>query len=111
MRVQMRSEEMNGVIYSDAYEVYELTCTGCCGCLISYKAVDDLEKIRPYEPNVVKAAWNIFGKSYEYRKKYNEYKEKRREMERMKVDDISGQMSFWDFPEIQPGQQKGEHSV
>ena len=102
---------MNGVIYSDAYEVYELTCTGCCGCPISYKAVDDLEKIRPYEPNVVKAAWNIFGKSYEYRKKYNEYKEKRREMERMKVDDISGQMSFWDFPEIQPGQQKGEQSV
>ena len=111
MRVQMRSEEMNGVIYSDAYEVYELTCTGCCGYPISYKAVDDLEKIRPYEPNVVKAAWNIFGKSYEYRKKYNEYKEKRREMERMKVDDISGQMSFRDFPEILPEQQKGEQSV
>lgn len=45
---------------------------------ISYKAVEDLEKIRPYEPNVVKAAWNIFGKSYEYRKKYNEYKENRK---------------------------------
>ena len=63
--------------YSDAYEVYGLTRTGCCGCPISYKATDDLEKIRPYEPVVVKAAWNIFGKSYEYRKKYNEYKEKR----------------------------------
>lgn len=49
---------------------------------ISYKAVDDLEKIRPYEPNVVKAAWNIFGKSYEYRQKYNEYKAKRMEGER-----------------------------
>ncbi len=60
--------------YSDAYEVYGLTRTGCCGCPISYKAVDDLEKIRPYEPNVVKAAWNIFGKSYEYRAKYNAYK-------------------------------------
>ena len=60
--------------YSDAYEVYGLTRTGCCGCPISYKAVDDLEKIRPYEPNVVKAAWNLFGQSYEYRRKYNEYK-------------------------------------
>ena len=60
--------------YSDAYEVYGLTRTGCCGCPISSKAVTDLEKIRPYEPNVVKAAWNVFGKSYEYRKKYNEYK-------------------------------------
>ena len=63
-----------GIRYSDAYEVYGLTRTGCCGCPISYKAVEDLEKIRPYEPNLVKAAWNIFGKSYEYRAKYNEYK-------------------------------------
>lgn len=66
-----------GIRYSDAYEVYGLTRTGCCGCPISYKAVDDLELIRPYEPNVVKAAWAIFGKSYEYRMKYNEYKAKR----------------------------------
>ena len=70
-------KEYYGVTYSDAYEVYGLTRTGCCGCPISYKAVDDLEKIAPYEPNVVKAAWNIFGKSYEYRKKYNEYKAER----------------------------------
>lgn len=67
-----------GIRYSDAYEVYGLKRTGCCGCPISYKAVDDLEKIRLYEPNVVKAAWNIFGKSYEYRRKYNEYKERKK---------------------------------
>lgn len=67
-----------GIRYSDAYEVYGLTRTGCCGCPISYKAVEDLERIRPYEPNVVKAAWNIFGASYEYRAKYNAYKEQRR---------------------------------
>jgi len=71
-----------GITYSDAYEVYGLTRTGCCGCPISYKAVDDLEKIRPYEPNVVKAAWNILGKSYEYRAKYNEYKERRKNEEK-----------------------------
>lgn len=67
-----------GIRYSDAYEVYGLTRTGCCGCPISYKAVHDLDKIRPFEPNVVKAAWNIFGPSYEYRAKYNAYKEQRR---------------------------------
>lgn len=67
-------KEHYGIKYSDAYEVYGLTRTGCCGCPISYRAVDDLEKIRPYEPNVVKAAWNIFGKSYEYRRHYNEFK-------------------------------------
>ena len=52
-------KEYYGIRYSDAYEVYGLTRTGCCGCPISYKAVADLEKIRPYEPNVVKAAWNM----------------------------------------------------
>lgn len=66
-----------GIRYSDAYEVYGLTRTGCCGCPISYKAVDDLEMIRPYEPVVVRAAWNIFGDSYRYRQKYNDYKKSR----------------------------------
>lgn len=70
-----------GIRYSDAYEVYGLTRTGCCGCPISYKAVEHLEKIRPYEPNVVKAAWNIFGASYEYRAKYNAYKKQRQNAE------------------------------
>ena len=67
-------KEYYGIRYSDAYEVYGLTRTGCCGCPISYKAISDLELIRPYEPNVVKAAWSIFGKSYEYRQIYNSYK-------------------------------------
>ena len=41
-----------------------------------------MEKIRPYEPNLVKAAWNIFGQSYEYREKYKAYKKQRMEEER-----------------------------
>ena len=81
--------------YSDAYEVYGLTRTGCCGCPISYKAIEDLEKIRPYEPNVVKAAWNIFGKSYEYRKQYNEYKAQRMMHEREEKTIIPGQLTLF----------------
>lgn len=84
-------KQEHGIRYSDAYEVYGLTRTGCCGCPISYKAVDDLELIRPYEPNVVKAAWNIFGKSYEYRRKYNEYK-----AARMKAEKSGGQVSLFE---------------
>ena len=83
-------KEHYGIRYSDAYEVYGLTRTGCCGCPISYKAIEDLEKIRPHEPNVVKAAWNIFGKSYLYRQKYNEYKTKRK-----REDSLNGQMSLF----------------
>ena len=74
-------KERYGIKYSDAYEKYGLTRTGCCGCPISYKAVEDLEKIRPFEPNVVKAAYNIFGDSYAYRAKYNAYKELRKHQE------------------------------
>ena len=94
-----------GLRYSDAYEVYGLTRTGCCGCPISYKAIADLELIRPYEPNLVKAAWNIFGKSYEYRQKYNAYKAERmaREKAEKKKEEqeaVQG-MSFFDSEDFQ----------
>lgn len=88
-------KEYYGIKYSDAYEVYGLTRTGCCGCPISYKAVDDLEKIKPYEPNVVKAAWNIFGDSYRYRLMYNVYKAKRISEEKQ----LPGQTTIYDLLE------------
>lgn len=87
-------KERYGIRYSDAYEVYGLKRTGCCGCSISSKAISDLELIRPYEPNVVKAAWNIFGRSYAYRQKYNEYKKKRMEEKKN-----AGQLSLFDMIE------------
>lgn len=67
--------------YSDAYEVYGMKRTGCCGCPISYRATRDLELIRPFEPHLVEAAWNVFGDSYRYRAKYNEFKQEMREKE------------------------------
>ena len=76
--------------------MYGLTRTGCCGCPISYKAVDDLELIRPYEPNVVKAAWNIFGDSYRYRQQYNEYKCERKIKERAEKNELKGQLTLYD---------------
>lgn len=90
-------KEYYGIRYSDAYEVYGLKRTGCCGCPISYRAVDDLEIIGKYEPNIKKAAWNIFGKSYLYRQQYNEYKKKRDEAVKNGVDQIKGQMDIYDF--------------
>lgn len=98
-------KEYYGLRYSDAYEVYGLTRTGCCGCPISYKAIADLELIRPYEPNLVKAAWNIFGKSYEYRQKYNAYKAERmarEKAEKKKAEREATQgMSFFDSEDFQ----------
>ncbi len=76
-----------GIRYSDAYEVYGLMRTGCCGCAISARATEDLEKIRPYEPNLVKAAWAVFGPSYDYRRRYNDYKAQRREAEKGRLEE------------------------
>lgn len=87
-------KERYNIRYSDAYEVYGLTRTGCCGCSISYKAEADLAKIAPYEPNVVKAAYNIFGASYAYRRQYNEYKARRMAADKARLDDGSVQMSL-----------------
>ncbi|MCD7927340.1 MAG: phosphoadenosine phosphosulfate reductase family protein [Oscillospiraceae bacterium] len=67
-------KEYYGLRYSDAYEVYGFKRTGCCGCSISSRATEDLELLKPYEPNLYKAAWNVFGDSYRYRQKYNAYR-------------------------------------
>lgn len=90
-------KEHYGIKYSDAYEVYGLTRTGCCGCPISYRAIDDLKKIEPYEPNVVKGAWAIFGASYRYRQEYNEYKARRDAEKKLQEEEIPGQMDIFDY--------------
>lgn len=78
-----------GIRYSDAYEVYGFTRTGCCGCSISSKAIDDLERLKPFEPKVYKAAWVIFGESYKFRQQYNEFKKRQNQ--------VKGQMSLEDM--------------
>ena len=86
-------KDYHEIRYSDAYEVYGLKRTGCCGCSISSKATEDLEKIRSFEPNLVEAAWNVFGDSYRYRQQYNEYKSLRR---KLIITDISQIEKFID---------------
>ena len=90
-------KDYHKIRYSDAYEVYGLKRTGCCGCPISAKAVEDLEKIRPFEPNLVKAAWNVFGDSYRYRKKYNEYRAKKRAEEKDAHKPMAGQIKLVEY--------------
>lgn len=90
-------KEHYGIRYSDAYEVYGMKRTGCCGCPISYRAVDDLKLIEPYEPNLVKAAWKVFGASYQYRHQYNAYKKKRQaEGKVTRYGSCPGQISIFD---------------
>lgn len=67
-------KQWRGIRYSDCYEVYGMKRTGCVGCPCNSKAEQELELAEPYEPQIVKAARNVFGASYEYRRQYAEFK-------------------------------------
>lgn len=89
-------KEYHKIIYSDAYEVYGFKRTGCCGCSISANAIKDLEILKPYEPQIYKAAWNIFGDSYRYRQQYNEYKATRMAEDKKQKSINKNQTSLFD---------------
>lgn len=67
-------KEWRNIRYSDCYEIYGLKRTGCVGCPFNSRAEQELKKAEPYEPLLVKAARNIFAKSYEYKRQYIEFK-------------------------------------
>lgn len=43
-------KEYYGIVYSDCYEVYGMTRTGCAGCPFNSKFEDTLRIIHEYEP-------------------------------------------------------------
>lgn len=71
-------KEYYGIVYSDCYEVYGMTRTGCAGCPFNSKFEDTLRIIHEYEPQLEVAVNNIFGESYEYIRAYNQFKEDRK---------------------------------
>lgn len=66
-------EDYYEVLHSKCYTKYGLKRTGCAGCPYNRKFEEELDVIKQYEPKLYKAVWNIFGKSYEYTKKYRDY--------------------------------------
>lgn len=71
-------KEKYGVKYSDCYEVWGLPRTGCSGCPYARDFEFELETVKRYEPKLYKALNKVFGKSYEYTRKYREFQEKMR---------------------------------
>jgi 3'-phosphoadenosine 5'-phosphosulfate sulfotransferase (PAPS reductase)/FAD synthetase len=71
-------KEWRGLSYSDCYEVRGLKRTGCVGCPCNSKAEWEPGIVGQYEPRLVKAARGVFGASYDYRRRYAEYKNDRR---------------------------------
>lgn len=64
-----------GVTHSRCYTEYGLKRTGCVGCPYNKNILEELEVIKQYEPKLYKAAIGVFGKSYEYTRKYLEFRE------------------------------------
>lgn len=84
-------EQMFDVQHSRCYTEYGLRRTGCVGCPFSKHINEELAIIKEHEPNLYKAAVNIFGKSYEYTAKYRAFvkKMKTKEKEQKKKDVLS----------------------
>ena len=69
-------EKAFNVTNSDCYTVYGLPRTGCACCPFGSNFENELIAAEKYEPQLFKAANNVFGKSYEYTRKYREFKAK-----------------------------------
>ena len=59
---------------SDCYECYGLSRTGCAGCPFGSGFENELRIIKEHEPKLYEAVNKIFGKTYEYTRKYREFK-------------------------------------
>lgn len=81
-------KDFYGLKYSDCYELWGFSRTGCAGCPFNSNFEKDLLTIEKYEPKLYKAVNNIFGQSYEYTRKYREYKTKKQ---------YGGQLTLFDF--------------
>lgn len=65
-----------GIQRSDCYEVWGMKRTGCACCPFGKDFEQELALAQIYEPNMAQAAMRIFGKSYEYTKKFMEFRKR-----------------------------------
>lgn len=79
---KLKYESVYGIKHSACYTKYGFKRTGCVGCPYNPNIINDLKIIEKYEPKLYKACINIFGKSYEYTKKYREFVKNMKEAEK-----------------------------
>ena len=85
-------EKQFDVNHSACYSEYGFTRTGCVGCPFALDLEENLQKTEMFEPKLLKACNTIFGKSYEYTRKYREFRAETKRKERLK-----GQITFDEF--------------
>ena len=79
-------ERFYGIEHSDCYTKYGLKRTGCAGCPFGRNYEEELKVMSQNEPKLYKAVCNIFGKSYEYTRKYREYAKKKEDEQKKKKE-------------------------
>ena len=70
-----------GVTHSDCYTVWGMDRTGCAGCPFGKDFERELSLAEKFEPKFHKAMLKVFGASYDYTRKYLEFREKKKENE------------------------------
>lgn len=68
----------HNIKYSDCYEIWGLDRTGCAACPFGKNFEFELKCIEKYEPKLFRAVWKIFGKSYEYTRRYRDFQQEMR---------------------------------
>lgn len=63
-----------GLNHSDCYEVWGMKRTGCAGCPYAQNFEDELKLVQQHEPKFYKAMISIFGDSYDYTRKFLEFR-------------------------------------
>lgn len=67
------------MVHSECYGGYGLKRTGCAGCPFGREFEFELDVIKNHEPKLYSSVNSIFGKSFEYTRKYREFREKMNE--------------------------------
>lgn len=67
-------EEIFNIKHSRCYTEYGFDRTGCTGCPYNPHIEKDLEVYKKYEPLKLRACQAVFGKAYEWTKRFKDYK-------------------------------------
>lgn len=65
-----------GIIRSDCYEMWGMVRTGCAGCPFGKNFEEELDLVRLFEPKRYRAILSVFGQSYDYTRRFLEFREK-----------------------------------
>lgn len=90
-------EERFGITHSDCYCVWGMTRTGCAGCPFGSGFEEELDMITENEPKLYKAVTNIFSESYEYTRKYRQFKNANKGQKGNEETDDYKQMNIFDI--------------